>query len=220
MMGKLKRLCPGKSGNLSAVRGKDGVIHTDRQDEAAALTGHWKEVFSKKDVDCDFARKWMQEKKETVHSMHSLLPGEHDVGWKVTRKHVARAIKIAGNSAPGPDGIPFEVWRKLGPLGSSIIHRVLLSSMEEGAEARFDEARNIHGDLGDYNLATMVFLPKKPSGRAEDKDFYDVSATRPPIHCQRRQQDCGVGYEAGMGAHARDSHLQRAARLSERQVYP
>ena len=64
-------------------------------------------------------------------------------------------------------------------MGSSLIHNVLLSAMEPGAEDRIDEAIQAHGDLGDYNLATMVFLPKKPSGRTGEQEFYDPAATRP-----------------------------------------
>ena len=37
----------------------------------------------------------------------------HDdiAGFRLRRKDVERALRIAKNSSPGPDGIPYGVWR-------------------------------------------------------------------------------------------------------------
>ena len=41
--------------------------------------------------------------------------------WKVRRRDVRTAIRRSNNSMPGPDGIPYKAWRKLGELGVEII---------------------------------------------------------------------------------------------------
>eukprot|EP00959_Pyramimonas_sp_CCMP1952_P357118 7477544-Pyramimonas_sp.AAC.1 len=33
-----------------------------------------------------------------------------------SRRHMQRAIALSGNSAPGPNGIPYSAWRRLGAL--------------------------------------------------------------------------------------------------------
>ena len=43
------------------------------------------------------------------------------ITWEVKRSHIERAIEIAGNSAPGPDQIPYHVWRQLGALGTDTL---------------------------------------------------------------------------------------------------
>lgn len=78
--------------------------------------------------------KWMSEERgRGCSSMHGELPSRGNPCWGISRKHVAGALKIAGDSAPGPDGVPFEAWRRLGALGPSMIYEVLRSVMQEGA---------------------------------------------------------------------------------------
>ena len=40
--------------------------------------------------------------------------------WRIRRPDISNAIRFAGNSMPGPDGIPYRAWRALGaPRGKS-----------------------------------------------------------------------------------------------------
>ena len=45
--------------------------------------------------------------------------------WITQRKDIVKALARAGNSSPGPDGIPFNAWRSLRDLGVSILLDVL-----------------------------------------------------------------------------------------------
>ena len=53
--------------------------------------------------------------------------------WQVTRKDIKKAIKISTNSAPGPDGIPYNAWRQSGDLAVQIL---------------LDVAEALHSDQG------------------------------------------------------------------------
>ena len=102
--------------------------------------------------------------------------------WSIGFKHTLRAIQHSNNSAPGPDGIPFGVWRALGQFGARVLADVA-EVMEGGdAERQFVEAHFDEGDgLGhQFNLSTLVCLPKEQSGEdVELGAFYDAKATRP-----------------------------------------
>ena len=54
--------------------------------------------------------------------------------WKVRRKDVRRAIQCSGDSAPGPDGIPYCAWRSLGDIGIDILWSVA-HALESGDSA-------------------------------------------------------------------------------------
>ena len=103
-------------------------------------------------------------------------------GWNVRRRDIRKAVAQSNNSSPGPDGIPFGVWRALGHLGTEILLDVA-EFMEKGeAEVTFIEAYQDECQEGEhnYNTSTLVCLPKEATG--EDPElgaYYAPSATRP-----------------------------------------
>ena len=107
------------------------------------------------------------------------------------RKEIYKALRLAGNSSPGPDGIPFSAWRALGAAGADILFEVAASLEREGSEevmikAYADEcAPGQHG----YNMSTLVCLPKAAAGEdAEFGVYYRPSDTRPLsiVNCDNR----------------------------------
>ena len=73
-----------------------------------------------------------------------------------------KAVRYSGNSAPGPDGIPFKAWRAFGPLGVSILHGVAQTlERPQGAEelhaAYFDEP-DTHSHH--YNERILCYIVK------------------------------------------------------------
>ena len=81
-----------------------------------------------------------------------------------------RAIHYAGNSAPGPDGIPYSAYRH------SDLARI---APKGGATYVVTDAT---GDLipEDLNHSRLICLPKKPTGTlADDTCYYSPEATRP-----------------------------------------
>ena len=76
---------------------------------ADGVVGHWAKVFARKDgIDRDGAPDWLRdfdkrldpERGKTLEA--SLIPDEEEL---------LQVIKASGNSAPGPDGIPFQAYR-------------------------------------------------------------------------------------------------------------
>ena len=86
--------------------------------------------------------------------------------WNVRRRDIRKAVVQSNDSSPGPDGIPFGVWRALGHLGIEILLDVA-EFMEKGeAEATFIEAYQDECQEGEhnYNTSTLVCLPKEATG--------------------------------------------------------
>ena len=75
---------------------------------------------------------------------------------------------MAGSSSPGPDGIPYSAWKRLGPLAVDVLHMALEElSAEQGQEALLEAfPLDLAGNTG-FNEATMVFIPKKSRQGAE-----------------------------------------------------
>ena len=59
----------------------------------------------------------------TSHTRPHFPKSERD--WQIRRKDITKAIKMSGHSAPGPDGIPFGVWRTLGEIGVEVLMDIL-----------------------------------------------------------------------------------------------
>ena len=102
--------------------------------------------------------------------------------WEVTHKDIQQALDISSNTRPGPDGIPYGAWRALGNLAIDILHGVAttLSNPDSDSmlrQAYHDEAaENEHN----YNLSSLICLPKKPSGCDEEVgEYYSPGNTRP-----------------------------------------
>ena len=88
---------------------------------------------------------------------------------------VALALKYAKNSSPGPDGIPYSAWRRLGPLAIDVLHGALTElSAEQGQESLLAAfPLDTAGNTG-FHEATMVFIPQKI-----DREFQGVRYNEP-----------------------------------------
>ena len=111
--------------------------------------------------------------------------------WKVTRRDIRDAIKNSNNSSPGPDAIPFGAWRAMGDVGVEILWNVYEISEDARAEEIFNSAYQDEAEVGhhNFNLSTLVCLPKDPTG--EDPQvgtYFAPKATRPLsiVNCDNR----------------------------------
>ena len=85
-----------------------------------------------------------------------------------------RAIRLSGSSSPGPDGVPFKAWRKLGPLGAKVLHAAFIEMIGPTGPHIMQE------EWATFNESVMVFLPKKASGAlADGTAVYEASSMRP-----------------------------------------
>jgi len=188
---KLRRLRPGTTSSLSSVQDANGHIHTEPEGIAAALAAHWARTFQGHPIDQQALRVWLQETlpPQQPHEPGALPPPDSPL-WRVRRRDVARAVKISGNSAPGPDGIPYLAWRAMGELGIDILWDMLQTLSRPGAadvlrSAYADESADGH----EFNLGILCCLPKRPSGNTENgTPYYAPENTRPLsiVNCDNR----------------------------------
>ena len=151
--------------SLNAIHSPNGVS-TDPREIADALREHWGKVFHGREVDLSIYRSWLAEDGFTFAS---LGVQQNDPRWTIKQKHVREAIWEAKESAPGPDGIPYGIWKKIEPLATPIIHNVAVAMQNPNAVVPKD-----------FNRAFLFCLPKKPSGQDPvHGDFYAPQNTRP-----------------------------------------
>ncbi|CAK0844109.1 unnamed protein product [Prorocentrum cordatum] len=137
-------------------------------------------VFSKKTIDKPLLSSWLEDTfmRDERGRVASGLRDTSSPSWQVRRRDVHRAIKLSGNGAPGPDGILYKAWKKVGDLGVEILFEAVLDLAKPDAAARL---RSAYGaEEHDFNLSLLSCLPKKRSGVHEELgDYYLASATRP-----------------------------------------
>ena len=186
VMKKLKRLMPGNSTALAAIQLPSGDVSSDPATMATALKEHWGKVFKHKEIDQNLLETWLasiqlgarseQVTMQELSSPHdkpldrSRKPrtplSRNPADWNVRRRDIRKAVVQSNDSSPGPDGIPFGVWRALGHLGIEILLDVA-EFMEKGeAEATFIEAYQDECQEGEHNCntSTLVCLPKEATG--------------------------------------------------------
>ena len=152
----------------------DGTVTTAPEDMAAALRGHWAEVFSARPRDEPLLQQWLEEERATRTT--PLSPAT-DPRWRVRRRDVRRALKLAPASAPGPDGIPFAAWRRLDHLAVDVLHVSMQALLSESA------AQTMLQDYGDdFNASLLVFIPKKPTMHTEEHGPVFAAADVRPIN--------------------------------------
>ena len=160
---RLQRLLPGSATGLNVMRGKDNQLTNTPAGMASILNAHWGAVFSRKDIAAHRIASWLVDVPK--------LPQAADVRWSLRREHIAKAIEVARESSPGPDGVPYKAWKVLGDLGVDVLF---------AAATRMQRADSLQHLPQDFNLAFLCCLPKKPSGSdAAWGDFFDAKNTRP-----------------------------------------
>ena len=135
--GLLARVAPGRGRALEAVLSAAGEVHTCPDGMAAALRSHWSGVFSAKRLDGALRQRWLQEERRAREASGGpRLPGGDDARWRLRPEDVQAALNNAPATAPGPDGIPFAAWARLGALAVDVLcaAREQLSS-SDAAEA-------------------------------------------------------------------------------------
>ena len=87
---------------------------------------------------------------------------------------IKEAIKLSNDSSPGPDGIPYAAWRRLGNLACDTLHDAFVElSSEEGEDMMLRE-------YPDFNESLLIFLPKKAVDQTADgTEVFEPSGVRP-----------------------------------------
>ena len=157
----LKSMIPGSSKDIAAMTGDDGKVTTDTADIAKLLNQHWQKVFSRNATNRALRSEWLEHVRGKFRVSKEQLRPSKDI--------VRKVIAESGSSAPGPDSVPFEVYRSLGEVAVELFW--------EAANAMLD---GVAIPDGDFKLALMVCIPKSADGALEDNTpFFSPSGTRP-----------------------------------------
>ena len=181
---KLKRLLPGACNSVAAIQQEDGSVTDNAEEMAQALRTHWKKVFRAETIDPARSRDWWG---VLGHRGETTPPNPAE--WRTRRADVKKALRLAGNTTPGPDGIPFQAWRALKQLGVEILLDVARTLEGGRAKEQMQEAFSDVAGEHSFNLGTLVCLPKAPTG--EDPDlgvYFKPGDTRPLsiVNCDNR----------------------------------
>ena len=145
------------------MRDKHNQVTTDPAEMAKILNEHWGAKFSRREIARHRIQSWLVGVPP--------LPPASDPKWLVDKEHIKQAIAIAKESAPGPDGIPYKAWKKLGDTAVEVLHDVAIF-MKRSDSVQFLPK--------DFNQVFLCCLPKKVSGKCSvHGDFYDPQNTRP-----------------------------------------
>ena len=69
-------------------------------------------AFRAKGHGSELLRAWIEDDWRSRPEGQRML--ELPEGLRLRRRHIRRAIKLTGSTSPGPDGLPFKVWRLFG----------------------------------------------------------------------------------------------------------
>jgi hypothetical protein len=130
-------------------------IRTDEEGIAELLTKHWQKVFSQKDTDGALRQDWLARIRDRLHvSLDELRPTFDDVQYVLT--HLP-------SSSPGPDGIPFCMFKRFKEIVAPILYGICQKLLDGTAEVPED-----------FNYAFLICLPKDTAS-----DVAEPSGTRP-----------------------------------------
>jgi hypothetical protein len=161
ILASLKSLVPGGSKEIAAMTREDETIATEAKDIASLLNMHWQQVFNHKPTNAKLRSSWLQNVRGKFRvSKEKLRP---------SRRIVRDVIANCGSSAPGPDAVPFEIYRAMGEDAVELFCEMANAMLDGTAEP--DD---------DFNVALMVCIPKAADGFLDDSTpYFKPGGTRP-----------------------------------------
>ena len=179
---KIRKLKPGASTSLRALRAEDGSVITTPRALAAELSRHWGNVFTAKNINGEALDRWLQEFATTGAPQLAGQPA----AWHVQKEDVQRALQRSRPTAPGPDGISSVLWKRLGPLAVDVLSDAAHALARETATEDIRTAYADEDTGGDqegghaFNLGVLCCIPKRPvECHQEFGDVYTAEGTRP-----------------------------------------
>ena len=95
--------------SLHAVTGEDGHPCEDEDESCMRLCTYWSKVFESRNED------------ERHHAHETILENVQkvpdDIQWEIGKREFDEKIDTKKESAPGPDGIPYGIYRCAGGFG-------------------------------------------------------------------------------------------------------
>ena len=92
---------------------------------------------------------------------------------RLQREQVEAAIRHSNNSSPGPDGIPYAAWRRLGDEAVDILFDAAVEMTEEDG---FTLLGKVYSDL---NASLLFFCLRQIGTTVDGLDIYEPGGVRP-----------------------------------------
>ena len=128
-----------------------------REEKVKLLDTHWAQVFGPKEFS--------DEAFETlVDGYDKSAPGYR---WEVEKTCLEDILKHPKSSSPGPDGIPFTAYSTVHDISLSVLWGCTQDILEGNPPP------------DDFNFATLVLLPKKPTTEVDGTKWFSPKDTRP-----------------------------------------
>lgn len=181
----LRRLVPGKGGSATVIELPDGSCSAQPDLAGAALRTHWGRVFGPSSATVAGLPAWLAQSSPGATSLKQRCAALQVRHLPIRRRDVELAIERTGTSAPGPDGIPYAAWRHLGPLGVDVLWAVARAMETPTGAEQMQAAFPLDADgVSEFNLASMLFLPKKDGRVSPTGDpLYAPAEVRPLSVC-------------------------------------
>ena len=153
---------PGCSAGINAMADETGEITTDPVRIAKLLKDHWSGVFKKNPIDEEKLTTWLRE-EFGAHGSEGLPSAR---AWNLKRKHISKALRISGNSAPDRDKIPYRVWRSLGDLAVDTLFDAACELQVDNSRTLLAMAYGSSQEYGrhEFNIGLLCCLPKEAAG--------------------------------------------------------
>ena len=125
-------------------------------------------MFRSRGVDEELLKTWVAEDIAVRQPHGELQPAMADV--RLLRNHVAAAVHHSNNSCPGPDGIPYAAWRRLGDDAIDVLWTAMREMTEEESPPSLGGIKENLQRSGstlletvypEFNESLLLFLPKK-----------------------------------------------------------
>ena len=114
-------------------------------------------MFSARGVDEERLRTWIDEDLELRRDRGEMQEAMQHV--RLQREQVEAAIRHSNNSSPGPDGIPYAAWRRLGDEAVDILFDAAVEMTEEDGFTLLGKV------YSDFNASLLFFCLRKKSGQ-------------------------------------------------------
>ena len=178
IMTKIRRLKPGSCTTLRCMRTEAGEIITEPDAILSELRRHWGRVFTARPRDAECIEAWLRSSYPQGDGLEN-FPGMDDPGWPVGKKDIAKAVRLSGHSAPGPDGLPYEAWKRMKDYGVETLWAAMQDLSKEQSGDLLEEAYRDEADCN-FNLGLLCCLPKKADGTTDTGlPIFTADSTRP-----------------------------------------
>ena len=99
-------------------------------------------------------------------ALSSKTPSEYMRAYMHICEHLRTCPGPDGIPGLGPDGIPFSAWRSLKGFGITVLFDVANTLKQDNCQNMMKDAYAGTGENGecDYNISTLVCLPKAATG--------------------------------------------------------